>query len=172
MPSNRSFLRSLSNIGRCLAAALVTCAIVTSSVVHADVTQEVLRCGAIKSNDNRLICFDWIARQIGSDIATEDINSDESSTTTDRDQFGEEGFKPEHNAGPPSITGTITGVEKLALGNYLLMLEDGQIWREVEADRRARYSVGDTVVIKRGFLETYDLVSNATGRRTKVKRVK
>ncbi len=67
--------------------------------------------------------------------------------------------------------GVIAGVRKLPGGQYKLTLNDGQIWREVEAKRRSRYRIGDEVVISKGFIGSFDLKSVRTGFQTKVKRV-
>ena len=61
---------------------------------------------------------------------------------------------------------------KLARDNHGLTLEDGQVWREIEVKRRARYRVGDAVVIARGALGSYNLSSERTGHRVKVRRIR
>ena len=69
------------------------------------------------------------------------------------------------------IVSAIVRIRKLSRGNYLLTLDNGQRWREIEYDRYTRYAVGDRVEIRRGRLGTYDLISQATGHRNKVRRV-
>lgn len=71
-----------------------------------------------------------------------------------------------------SIEAQVVKFVKLARGNHSLTLEDGQVWREIEVKRRARYRVGDAVVIARGALGSYNLSSERTGHRVKVRRIR
>ena len=71
-----------------------------------------------------------------------------------------------------SIEAQVVSFVKLARGNHSLTLEDGQVWREIEVKRRARYRVGDAVVIARGALGSYNLSSERTGHRVKVRRIR
>ena len=71
-----------------------------------------------------------------------------------------------------SITGQVVKIVKLARGNHSLTLEDGQVWRENEVKPRARYRVGDAVVIARGAFGAYNLSSERTGHRVKVRRIR
>ena len=71
-----------------------------------------------------------------------------------------------------SIEAQVVNFVKLARGNHSLTLEDGQVWREIEVKRRARYRVGDAVVIARGALGSYNLSSERTGHRVKVRRIR
>ena len=90
-----------------------------------------------------------------------------------RSLFGRE--TPEPMEKPPelqSITGQVVKIVKLARGNHSLTLEDGQVWRENEVKPRARYRVGDAVVIARGAFGAYNLSSERTGHRVKVRRIR
>ena len=71
-----------------------------------------------------------------------------------------------------SIDAQVVEVVKLARGNHRLTLEDGQVWREIEVKRRARYRVGDAVRIARGAFGSYNLSNERTGHRIKVRRVR
>ena len=66
----------------------------------------------------------------------------------------------------------IERVIKLSRGNYRLVFEDGQVWEEIEYDPRTRYKVGDTVTVKRGVLGTYNIISERSSLKNKVRRVK
>ncbi len=71
-----------------------------------------------------------------------------------------------------SIEAQVVKFVELPRGNHSLTLEDGQVWREIEVKRRARYRVGDAVVIARGALGSYNLSSERTGHRVKVRRIR
>ena len=88
------------------------------------------------------------------------------------DAFGADKLSHRKRGGLDRIVAGITGVRKLSRGNFQLTLDNGQKWREIEYDKYARYSVGDTIEIRRGRVGTYDLVSRATGHRNKVRRIR
>lgn len=69
-------------------------------------------------------------------------------------------------------SGKLVRVRELVEGNFELELEDGQVWREYEREVRTNYRVGDVVVVSTGLLGTFNLDSERTGRRTKVRRVR
>ena len=46
------------------------------------------------------------------------------------------------------------------------------MWRENEVEPRARYRLGDTVVIARGAFGSYNLSNERTGHRVKVRRIR
>ena len=107
------------------------------------------------------------------DATGEDSNVVQRSLGRLRSLFGRE--TPEPMEKPPelqSITGQVVKIVKLARGNHSLTLEDGQVWRENEVKPRARYRVGDAVVIARGAFGAYNLSSERTGHRVKVRRIR
>lgn len=85
--------------------------------------------------------------------------------------FGADKLRHDKDERLDRIVAEITRVRRLSRGNFLLTLDNGQTWREIEYDKYTRYAVGDSVEISRGRLGTYDLVSQATGHRNKVRRV-
>ena len=186
---------------RMLSLPLVLIAISTGDAVADDVMPEVLGCRAIQSNTDRLTCYDRIGLLLASedldsaegtvDVASDQLGAerfehageeyleeivqapDSAEDTVDvaSDQLRAEPL--EHDDGEEStrVTGTITRVQKLGFGYHQLTIDNGQIWREARIDPRVRYSVGDTVVINRGFLGSHKLKSEATGIHIAVKRV-
>ena len=66
----------------------------------------------------------------------------------------------------------IERVIKLSRGNHRLVFKDGQVWEEIEYDPRTRYKAGDSVIVRRGVLGTYNIISERTSRKNKVRRVK
>ena len=86
---------------------------------------------------------------------------------TKRNEFGSVRKDPE-----TGFNFKIERVIKLSRGNYRLVFENGQVWEEIEYDPRTRYKVGDTVIVKRGVLGTYNIISEHSSRKNKVRRVK
>ena len=86
---------------------------------------------------------------------------------TKRNEFGSVSKDPD-----AGFNFKIERVIRLSRGNHRLVFEDGQVWEEIEYDPRTRYKVGDTVLVKRGVLGTYNIISERTSRKNKVRRVK
>ena len=86
---------------------------------------------------------------------------------TKRNEFGSASKDPD-----AGFNFKIERVIKLSRGNYRLVFEDGQVWEEIEYDPRTRYKAGDTVIVKRGVLGTYNIISERTSRKNKVRRVR
>ena len=104
--------------------------------------------------------------------ASEDGNIVQRGLGRLRGMFGRDEPAVEKPPELDSIEAQVVSFVKLARGNHSLTLEDGQVWREIEVKRRARYRVGDAVVIARGALGSYDLSSERTGHRVKVRRIR
>jgi hypothetical protein len=62
---------------------------------------------------------------------------------------------------PESITQEVAAVTRKKDGELVVTLANGQVWTQLETDRRARVSVGDTVTIKRAALGSYLLVTES-----------
>jgi len=72
---------------------------------------------------------------------------------------------------PESISGTVAKVGRQPAGEFIVTLENGQVWTQLQVDTRARIAVGDTVTIKKAALGSHLLVT--AGRyATRVRRVK
>ena len=106
------------------------------------------------------------------DAASDDANVVQRGLGRLRGLFGRDEPAPEKPPELQSIEGQVVKIVKLARGNHSLTLEDGQMWRESEVKPRARYRVGDAVVIARGAFGSYNLSSERTGHRVKVRRIR
>ncbi len=98
-------------------------------------------------------------------------------------QFGSENLPPPppaSGAPPPpepidSITAAVTDYAISPFGKFVVFLDNGQVWKEVEGDTEQasfKKSGGNTVVISRGFIGSYNLQVNDSKKLYKVKRVK
>jgi hypothetical protein len=111
------------------------------------------------------------------------------SQQTKPEQFGAENLapppppppKPGEAPPPPepealdSITAKVTDYALNPYGRFVVFLDNGQVWRQLEGDTdRAHFrkNGGETVVISRGMLGSYNLVVNDAGPAFKVHRVK
>ncbi|HSM96906.1 MAG TPA: hypothetical protein VLT91_12735 [Rhizomicrobium sp.] len=72
-----------------------------------------------------------------------------------------------------SITATVTDYSFNPFGKFIVFLDNGQVWREIDSDP-AHFSKGstNTVTIERGMLGSYNLHINDGNHTYKVTRVK
>jgi hypothetical protein len=71
---------------------------------------------------------------------------------------------------PESLDAKIAGLRQGAHGEYTFTLDNGQVWVEQESRSGVRFSVGEAVQIKHGFLGSLWL-SASDHRMTRVKRI-
>ncbi len=78
--------------------------------------------------------------------------------------------KDEKSSPPDSITRTVTKVVRRPTGEFVVTLDDGQVWTQIDAYPAVKLESGQVVTIKKGTLGSFLLV---TPRRvsTRVKRV-
>ena len=120
----------------------------------------------------------WFGFDLGSLFAS----SPAQQTTPDK--FGSEAMqanRPPPAAGEPappepldSITAKVTEYSFTPFGKFIIFLDSGQIWRQVEGDNdKADFrSTDNTVTISRAALGSYALTINGSSKTYKVKRVK
>ena len=170
---------------------------VLSSESRGELLAKLESCGEVLGPLKRLGCFEQILEEeyttktgkperrqvaasdsqpptIGKDKKKSSDNSREQtakikpqSRDTKRNEFGSVSKDPD-----AGFNFKIERVIKLSRGNYRLVFEDGQVWEEIEYDPRTRYKVGDAVIVKRGVLGTYNIISERTSRKNKARRVK
>jgi len=136
----------------------------------------------------RLACFDRLTKQttdadgrtrktppkletttlpsVRKDAVETDANPAESASESGNVAESDFGFSK-----TGTVRGVIVGLEQAPRGQYLITLDNGQVWRETEASRRSRYEEGDAVTIKKGMFASYRLRVDATGYTQAVRRV-
>jgi hypothetical protein len=73
-------------------------------------------------------------------------------------------------AAPSSVTAKVTGVRFRKYGEFVVTLDNAQVWEQNESVPSAIVRVGDTVTIKKAVMGSYTLVT--AGRvATKVHRI-
>ncbi len=82
------------------------------------------------------------------------------------------------NQPPPeldSITATVQDYSFNPYGKFIVVLDNGQIWQQLESDSDIAHfmkSQKNTVTISRGFIGSYNLVVNDSSVLFKVRRLK
>jgi len=161
-------------------------------LVHADTTQEALseivRCAGIADSGERLKCFDAAAPRARSALAEQETKekrgildwfgfSRPRKPVTKPEEFG----KPQPPTPVPGgeitrITSTVIEFALTPRGKALFVLENGQVWRQLDADdtRVLEPDPGRPmkVTIEIGFLESYNLMIEGRNALIKVRRLK
>ncbi len=159
-------------------------ALLVSSVASAQAPADIARCTAIDSDTERLQCYDKLFAhsrerpQEQSRVAatTAATATAATSATVDLDDFGLDGRKPAGEAdepkGPDEMQARIAKLDAQPRGEYVLTLDNGQVWQQREYDWHFAFSVGDEVIIKRGLMKSYRLQQKGNNRTTSVTRIR
>ena len=79
---------------------------------------------------------------------------------------------PDDAAEAPGTTAKVVRVVKLMRGNFQVVLDNGETWRENEYQPGTSYEVGDAVRIRERFMGMHDLTNQRTGQVVRVNRVR
>ena len=166
-----------------------------------DVLRAMDQCAGVADKEQRLACYDQVSPQVKAAIARlprsgpptaeeqkswfgfdfANLFGSAPSQQTTPDKFGAEALPPEPakegEAPPPepidSITAKVTDYAFTPFGKFIVFLDDGQVWRQIEGDAdRASFAKDDTVTISRGALGSYNLKVNDSAKTYKARRVK
>ena len=159
-------------VGSLLVAGLVS----VSSANAVTMSREILRCDAMESRVDKLECFEALADIVANsrvvsvpiEVLEEPMTSRDRRKQDERvHEFGLEDV-PQDN----TIEASIAGVREMSHGEFELTLDNEQVWRELEASRRATYAPGQRITIERTFLGSFRMRVSESGFVTRVKRIK
>lgn len=169
---------------------VLSISVLVPAIAYADPTQEALseivRCAGIADAGERLKCFDAAVPRAKSALAEQETKekrgildwfgfSRPRKPVTKPEEFG----KPQ----PPApggeinqITSTVIEFATTPRGKALFVLENGQVWRQLDADD-TRVLPPDPgkpmkVTIEIGFMESYNLLIEGRNALIKVRRLK
>lgn len=186
------------------AAFVVCVPIASQAGVRDDVLRAMNQCAAVADKDQRLACFDQLAPQVKAALAETPIagpptveqqkswfgfdfgnlfgGAPPPSQQMTPQQFGGENLPPpppKPGETPPpgpidSITANVTDYAINPSGKFVIFLEGGEVWQEIQGDaERANFKKKDnTVLISRGLMGSYNLQLNGSNKVFKVKRIK
>jgi hypothetical protein len=171
-----------------------------------DVLEAVGRCAGVTDNQARLACYDALAPRVkdalaappstlpGNRAPTVDeqrswfgfdlgslFGSSPAQQTTPQ-QFGSDRLPSTHvkeetaAAAVDSITAGVSDVAYTPFGKFIVFLDNGQVWRQIEGDADhaifRKPAKNNKVMIGRGFIGSYNLTINDSDKVFKVTRVK
>lgn len=145
------------------------------------------QCRQVSNSLKRLVCYDQLAQRAGgledsevpeiyrqrsvpgnaqANIGPSDVAQNPSSQST----FGlEKQIRRQQSSEVPEISMIVAKVKEAPHGHLIITMEDGQVWRQNDAERFI-IKPGQRVTIERGIFGSFYMEYD--GRRTQVKRTK
>jgi hypothetical protein len=171
-----------------------------------DLLEAIGRCAAVADDHARLACYDAMSPRVKDALAvppaslpanrqptTEEQRSwfgfdlgglfaASPSQQTTPQQFGSDKLPETHAkeevaaAAVDSISAGVTDVAFTPFGKFIVFLDNGQVWRQIEGDADhaifRKPAKANQVTIARGFIGSYNLMINGSDKVFKVTRVK
>ncbi len=171
-----------------------------------DILEELGKCAAIADDHARLACYDALSPRVKDALATPPAALPGNRPPTVEEQkswFGFDlsglfGASPEQQTTPQqfgsdklpethakeevaaqavdSITAGVTDYAYTPFGKFIVFLNNGQVWRQIEGDADhalfKKVAKDNKVTISRGFIGSYNLTINDSDKVYKVTRVK
>jgi hypothetical protein len=152
--------------------------------------EKIVACAEVQGSAARLACFDREVaplRQRGATAAQVDSSAPALPRASERAQpvvrapapsgsasatppsavpsFGEEQLAPMNRREPqveqPALQARISVLRQAGTSNYLVTLDNGQVWRHEDAHLGSYLRVGDAITIKSGTMGSYRLTRDA-----------
>lgn len=140
--------------------------VVAGGVSAGTVEQGLAGCAGIDGEQQRLACFDALARDV--------VTPAQGATPPVADGPSTHAFGLEHKdpnlGGTSELRATLSAVKKTALGRMVLILDNGQVWQQKDSKTLLLHE-GDAVLIERGALSAFYLSADGN-KRIAVARVK
>ncbi len=153
-----------------------------------DVLTEIAKCSDIGDAGERLKCFDVAAMRAKSALAAPPQAASESRSLLDwfgfskpskpatkPEEFGKQATASEEAKELTQITASVVELARTSRGKTLFFLDNGQLWRQIDADatdlRDLPSTPGIKVTIEKGFLSSYNLTIAGRNGLIKVNRV-
>src|SRR5205085_815467 len=136
---------------------------VATGAAAQDLTGEVAACAGISDATQRLACYDALAHR--AEPTPKQMPAQLPAASELRlQEFGAEQIPRESDpAAQPdddSITAGVSGVSVNSFGRFVLTLDNGQVWRQIDGDTMRLVSMSNSprgnVTISRGLLGSYN----------------
>lgn len=139
-----------------------------SSRATTDTAEQLRTCAAELDDALRLACFDRIVGE-----ATHKSPDPATSIAAPDERFGIHGSqlaRREAQVEPESVSAKVISIDRQSDGMRRLTLANGQVWVEKQSNPRFLVQPGDAVILKRGALNSYRMITSA-GRSLRVTRI-
>jgi hypothetical protein len=153
------------------AGALAGALIISALATAADLPPPLEACAALRRDAERLLCYDRAVAQVKAGVdgaaapSAENMfgaNTNILAAKTSQADVKREELK--------QISGTVTSLRRSDDGMIHLTLDNGQVWRQQDADVKLMVAEGDKVTIVRASMGTFR-ITDKTGRFARFKRV-
>jgi hypothetical protein len=138
----------------------------------ADLPPQLESCAALRRDAERLLCYDKAVAQIRTGAPEAPPPSAENMFGANSDVLDlkarESGVKREELR---QISGSVTSLRRGDDGMIQLVLDNGQVWRQQDADVKLVIEKGDIVTIARAAMGTFR-ITDKSGRFARFKRVR
>lgn len=140
-----------------------------------DPLPEALRtCSSIKRNSERLACYDRSVEQLSTSAPDSSVTFKPSPEamfgTTSADARPAPSSTAERQE-LATLTARVSRLDRDGEGMYVIELDNGQSWRQLNGPKTLLLKEGDEVTISRGALNSFRLATR-NGRAAKVRRIR
>ncbi|AWB59385.1 hypothetical protein [Colwellia sp. Arc7-D] len=170
----------MKNLPKLLIASYVV--FISNMASAENLSVEIVQCSEMKNNQQRLQCFDsYVAKNstLNSENKIDSTSKLEVSTINTKAEgekelvssFGKAHRYSEKEREFDEFKSTIKVASKNLHKDWEIELENGQIWLQKGGDKRAKFSDGDSIIITRGVMNSFQLKKIGTKRRIRVRRI-
>ncbi len=152
--------------------AIAACVFGQAALSAEPLPPQLQACISLLRDAERLACYDKaVANMMSGDEAAMPASAENmfgASTGIARPEAGQSQVKREELR---QISGTVTSLRHTDDGMIVLELDNGQVWRQQDAQVRLMVATGDPVTIVRASLGTFR-IADKTGRFARFKRIR
>ena len=172
-----TFFKTLTLVGAALgAAAFFTAPAAASDDDKPNVTAQFFECSGVDDDDDRLDCYDDLAKSMKK-TAANTSEPQKTLTTAQIENFGAEGFAENDELDEierlSRIEYNVTSIRMTAARKLKITLENGQVWSQTPDDKTIQMpdpGVQQKASIRRALFGRYLLRLEPEGKTIKVKR--
>lgn len=154
------------------AGALAGAWMLSALAAAADVPAQLEACAGLHRDAERLLCYDKAMAQLRAGANGLPAPSAENMFGANSDVLDASARHPDVKREElKQISGIVTSLHRGDDGMIQLVLDNGQVWRQQDADVRLMVDKGDKITIVRAALGTFRM-SDKSGRFARFKRVR
>jgi hypothetical protein len=155
-----------------LAGTLAGAVMFSALAAAAELPPQLEACAALSRDAERLLCYDKAVAQVRSGVEGTPAPSAENMFGANSDVLSSAAHQPDVKREElRQISGIVTSLRRGDDGMIQLVLDNGQVWRQQDADVRLLVDEGDKVTIVRAVMGTFRL-TDKSGRFARFKRVR